>query len=79
MKKVTTKEPKFKKLSMNFPTQLYNDIKELALKDNLNVTAEIVTLCRKGIEQSKAVELMPLIVEQYLKEQKGIKNTKKSS
>lgn len=78
MKKITTKEPKFKKLSMNFPTQLYNDIKTLALNDNLNVTAEIVTLCRKGIEQSKAVELMPLIVEQYLNEQKGTKKVKKS-
>ena len=79
MKKTTTKESKFKKLSMNFPTQLYNDIKERALKDNLNVTAEIVTLCRQGLEQSKAVELMPLIVEQYLKEQKDIKKTKKSN
>lgn len=78
MKKITTKEPKFKKLSMNFPTQLYNDIKTLALNDNLNVTAEIVTLCRKGIEQSKAVELMPLIVEQYLNEQKSTKKAKKS-
>lgn len=77
MKKSIVNEPKFKKLSMNFPTQLYNDIKELALKDNLTFTTEIITLCRKGIEQSKAVELMPLIVEQYLKEQKQPKKSKK--
>ena len=77
MKKAVTTQPKFKKLSMNFPTQLYNDIKEQALRDNLNVTSEIITLCRKGIEQSKAVELMPLIVEQYLKEQKQTNKTKK--
>lgn len=79
MKKAITKEPKFKKLSMNFPAELYNDIKERALKDNLNVTAEIVTLCRQGLEQSKAVELMPLIVEQFLNEQKTTKKLKKSN
>lgn len=79
MKKTTTKEPKFKKLSMNFPIELYNDIKERALKDNLNVTAEIVTLCRQGLEQSKAVELMPLIVEQFLNEQKATKKLKKTN
>jgi len=67
MKKATTKQSKFKKLSMNFPTQLYNDIKELALKDNLNFTAEIVTLCRRAIEQSKTVELMPKLLEEVLR------------
>ena len=77
MKRTITAQPKFKKLSMNFPTQLYNDIKSRALKDNLTVTTEIVTLCRQGLEQSKAVELMPLIVEQYLNEQKQAKKTKK--
>jgi hypothetical protein len=77
MGKETTKS-KFKKITLNLPLPLYADIKARAAFDTLNITAEIITLCRQGLEQSKAVELMPLIVEQYLNEQKHTKNQKKA-
>lgn len=68
---------KLRRFTMNIPVSLYNDIKARALKDNMNVTTEIISLCKSGLEQSKAVELMPLIVEQYLNEQKRSSKVKK--
>lgn len=71
-----SKPIKIKKISLNLPESLYKDIKIQADTIGVSVTAQIITLCRQGLEQSKAVELMPLIVEQYLNEQKQTKKVK---
>ena len=76
MKKTTIKKPKFKKITLNFPVQLYEDVKKAATENGLTFTSQIVSLCKQGMEQSKAVELMPFIVEQFLNEQKPIKKAK---
>lgn len=66
-------EPRLRKITINIPTKLYNEISSLAVENGLNFTSQVITILRNGIDQDTAVKLMPTLVEQILNEQKGTK------
>ena len=70
-------EPRLKRITINIPTKLYNEISELAIENGLNFTSQCIALLRNGIDQNTAVQLMPTIIEQLLNEQNKVKKTNK--
>lgn len=70
-------EPRLKKITINIPTKLYNEINELAINNGLTFTGQTISILRNGIDQNTAVQLMPTIIEHILKEQE--KATKKKN
>lgn len=73
--KMKKSEPRLRKITINIPTKLYNEINALAVENGLNFTSQVITILRNGIDQDTAVKLMPTLVEQILNEQKGTKKT----
>lgn len=66
-------EPRLKRITINIPTKLYNEITGLAIENGLNFTSQCIALLRNGIDQNTAVKLMPTIIEQLLNEQEKAK------
>jgi len=69
-------EPRLKRITINIPTKLYNEITVLATENGLNFTSQTIALLRNGIDQNTAVQLMPTIIEQLLNEQDKSKKKK---
>lgn len=66
-------EPRLRKITINIPTKLYNEINGLAVENGLTFTAQVISILRNGIDQDTAVKLMPTLVQHILNEQKGTK------
>lgn len=69
-------EPRLKKITINIPTKLYNEITGLASENGLTFTSQTIAILRNGIDQTTAVKLMPTIIEQLLNEQEKAKKKK---
>lgn len=67
---------RLKRVTMNLPVKLCDEITRLAEQNGLNFTSQSIALLRNGIDQNVAVKLMPTIVEQLLSEQNKAKNQK---
>lgn len=70
-------EPRLKRITINIPTKLYNEITQLANENGLNFTSQTISILRNGIDQDTAVKTLPTIIEHLLNEQE--KATKKKT
>jgi metal-responsive CopG/Arc/MetJ family transcriptional regulator len=71
-------EPRLKRITINIPTKLYNEITTLANENGLNFTSQTISILRNGIDQDTAVKTLPTIIEHLLNEQeKAIKKKSK--
>jgi len=76
MKKI---EPRLKKITINIPTKLYNEISKLATENGLNFTSQTIAILRNGIDQNTTIKLMPTIIEQLLNERETTKKQKNTA
>lgn len=69
--------PKFRKVTINIPVRIYQELEKRFEENGTNITTEIIALIREGLKQDKAIDYMPHLLEAYLNERKGTKNPKK--
>lgn len=68
--------PKFRKVTLNIPTKIYQELEKRCEENGTTTTAEILSLVRFGLKQEQAVEMLPTIIN-ALNEQQPTKKTKK--
>lgn len=71
-------EPRLKKITINIPTKLYNEINNLAIENGLTFTGQAIAIFKNGIDQNNTVKYLPQILEQLLNERERTKKTKTS-
>lgn len=67
--------PRLKKITINIPTKLYNEINTLAIGNGLTFTSQTISLLRNGIDQNNALNILPDVLQQLLKAQKQPKKS----
>ena len=70
-------QSKFRKVTINIPTKIYNDLMKRCEEMGTNTTTEIISLIREGLKQEKAIDYLPPILEALALERKTPKKTKK--
>jgi hypothetical protein len=71
-------EPRLKKITINLPTKLYNEINQLAIENGQTFTGQLTNILQNGIDQKIAIDLMPQLFNEYMKsKQEDTKKTKK--
>ena len=74
------KNVQIEKYSFNIPLDLKADIEELAEKNGLNMTAQVITLLRYGVTGEYLIESLPDIMsfyKDYVEEEKKPKKQRK--
>jgi len=67
---------KFRKVTMNIPTKLYQELEKRCEDNGTTTTAEILSLVRFGLKQEQAIEMLPTIID-AINEKKPTKKVKK--
>lgn len=69
-------QPKFRKVTMNIPLKIWQELEQRQEENGTSITSEILNLVRFGLKQEQAVDMLPTIID-ALNEQKPTKKTKK--
>lgn len=67
---------KFRKVTLNIPMVIYEQLESRCIEYGTNTTTEILNLIRMGMQQEQAIRCMPDILKAYNNEYKKSKKTK---